>query len=84
MDVALHHITEGIIDQAMPLDEGLVLECGGDKVHDEVAAAAGSARVSGMFGAFIDNFQGIGLQGLRQAGAYLCNAFAGHIREVPS
>jgi hypothetical protein len=57
MDVVLHHITERIIDQAMPLDEGLVLKRGSDNVHDEMAAAGGGTGVAGMFGTFVDNFQ---------------------------
>ena len=80
MYIALHHITEGIIDQPMPLDEGFVLECGRDNVHDKMATAAGGARVSGMFRAFVENFQQVGLQGLRQTGADPVDAFAGHVR----
>jgi len=57
MDVALHHITEGSIDQPMPLDKGLLLKRSGDYVHDEMTAAARGARVPGMFGAFVDYFQ---------------------------
>ena len=84
MDIALHHITEGSIDQPMPLDEGLVLKRSGDYVHDEMAAAAGGTRVSGMFGAFVDYFQQLGLQDFCQAGADSVGAFAGHVRGVPS
>jgi hypothetical protein len=57
MDVALHHITEGIIDQPVSLDEVLVLKGGRNNVHNEMAATAAGARMSGMFGAFISNFQ---------------------------
>ena len=84
MDIALHHITECIIDQAVPLDEGLVLEGGCDDVHDEMAAAGSGARVAGMFRTFVNNFQGFGLQRLRQAGTYLRSAISGHVREAPS
>ena len=83
MYIALHHITEGIIDQPMPLDEGFVLECGRDNVHDKMATAAGGARVSGMFRAFVDDIQRIRLQGLRQTGADPVDAFVGHVREAP-
>ena len=84
MDVALHHITEGIIDQAVPLDEGLVPECSCHDVHDVMSAAAGRARVTRVPGAFVNNFQRFGLQGLRQAGANLLDAVTAHVREKPS
>ena len=84
MDVALHHITEGVIDKAVPLNEGLVLKRGGNDLHNEMAAAAGGARMSGMFGAFVDNFQRFGLQGLCQARADPVDAFAGHVRAIPA
>ena len=84
MDVALHHITEGIIDQAVSLDEGLVLERSSDDVHDVMATAAGCTRVSGVPGAFVNNFQGFGLQCLRQASANLLDAVTTHVREKPS
>jgi len=57
MDVALHHITEGIIDQPVSLDEVLVLKGSRNNVHNEMAATAGGTRMSGMFGAFVSNFQ---------------------------
>ena len=84
MDVALHHITKGLIDQSVPLDEGLVLKRGCDNLHNEMPAAAGSTRMSGMFGAFIDNLQRFRLQGLCQAVTDPVNAFICHVREIPS
>ena len=84
MDIGLHHVTEGVIDQAMPLDEWFVLKCIRNYVYDEMATAASGAGVSGMLGAVVDNFQGFGLQGRRQTLVNPLNAFSGHIREVPS
>jgi hypothetical protein len=84
MDVALQHISKGVIDKAMPLDEGFVLKCGCDNVHNEMPAATGGTCMSCMFRAFIDNLQRLGLQGLCQAGAYPVNAFVCHVREIPS
>jgi len=83
MDVVLHQITECIIDQAMPLNEGFVLKCGCNNMYDKMAAATDGTRVSGMFGAFIDDFQRFRVQGLRQAEADPVNAVAGHVRGVP-
>lgn len=84
MDVALHHITKGLIDQSVPLDEGFVLKRGCDNLHNEVSTAAGGTRMSGMLRAFVDDLQRFRLQGLCQAVTDPVNAFICHVRGIPS
>jgi len=66
MDLAMHHIIEGIIDQAMALKRGFVAECGGCDPDDVMPATAGRTRMSRMFCTFVNNTELLGLQLLLQ------------------
>jgi hypothetical protein len=57
MNFPVHNIVDGIIDQAMALNQGFVTKGLCHDVHDKVAATAGGTCVPGMLGAFVGDFE---------------------------
>jgi hypothetical protein len=78
MNFLRHHITCGVIHQPVSLDKAFATERRGRDIHDKVPATAGGSGVAGMFGAFVDDVQGLGLQVLFKALAQFRQAFFSH------
>ena len=57
MDVPLHQVTERIVNHPVAGDSVFACEGGGDDGQAEVLATGAGARVAGMQGAVVDEFE---------------------------
>lgn len=63
MNIGLHQVAEGVVDQPVAFQGAAALEERGGDADSEVAAAVPGARVAGVEVAFVDDLQLCRLQG---------------------
>lgn len=66
MDLALHHVGQGAVHQALGREPCLALKARRDDTDAEVAGAAGGTRVARVRSALVDDLDVCGVKGIAE------------------